>query len=555
MITAAEIAAAKLVVWDLYGTLWSGTLDDGDAVQPTGLHRWIAPLAQAGVLSSVCSNNESAAATSALRHLGVWDFIVFPKISWAPKAEMLAELLVDIGMRPVDVLFVDDLGRHRTLASEELGCRTASPQELEPYTGQNVGQHNLDRLEKYRTLERRVESRQALKASDEDFLRRSNITVTITPASPHLDRLATLSQRSNQLNFTKSRLDSAAIAALVSEPGVHTGAVWVQDKFGDYGLTGFFARRGDRLEHFFFSCRVLNMGVESFIHGHLGRPEFAEGVANAAGRRLRTLRADAPWIQLAENNVPAKRSRPATLWIGGCDLQILSGYLGADADGDSWLLPTERCGAQVYAGSSLLSLLADQEQRELLSGIPWLPADPVNMPDGHWESLVLSPWVDCASWTYRHRKTGFRIPSFVALNTDSSEWEWNHWWGDNPGRDWFLNDFQLDEPLSGQDVVGLLTRLAALIGHRRLLVLTVPEILSPRTYAWGETQRERHVAFNRALETAAREVDTVELLDLRGVITSKHDLHDPEDPMLFHYRRERYLDLSLRIDDRLTGKQ
>lgn len=154
MITAAELGAAKLVVWDLDGTLWSGTLDDGDELQPTGLHRWIAPLAQAGVMSSVCSNNESAVAESALRQLGVWDYIVFPKVSWAPKVEMLTELFADMGVRPTDAIFVDDLGHHQALASEALGCRAASPKEVDPYAGQHVGKHNLDRLDQYRTLER-----------------------------------------------------------------------------------------------------------------------------------------------------------------------------------------------------------------------------------------------------------------------------------------------------------------------------------------------------------------------------------------------------------------
>lgn len=553
MITAAELSAAKLVVWDLDGTLWSGTLDDGDELQPTGLHRWIAPLAQAGVMNSVCSNNESAVVESALRQLGVWDYIVFPKVSWAPKVEMLTELFADMGVRPADAIIVDDLGRHRTLASEELGCRAASPNELDPYAGQYVGKHNPDRLDQYRTLERRVESRRALKVSDEDFLRRSNISVTITAASPHLDRLATLSQRSNQLNFTNSRLDVAAIAALVSEPGVDTGAVWVQDKHGEYGLTGFFARRGNTLEHLFFSCRVLNMGVESFIHRYLGRPEVPVDSANVRAEPLRKLWAEAPWIQLADSHAAAKRSRPAVLWIGGCDLQILSGYLGPDADGDSWLLPTERGGAQVYARSSLLTLLADEEQREFLSAVPWLTADAVNVRDGQWRSLVLSPWVDCASWTYRHRETGLRIPSFVALDAESSEWDWEHWWGDNPGRDRFLDEFRLDGPLSPEEVAGLLTQLAQSIGDRRLLVLTVPEIASQRTYAWGEAQRDRHVAFNRALESVSRDVDSVELLDLRGVITSSRDLHDPDDPLLFHYRRERYLDLALQAQAHLNG--
>ncbi|MFZ2503440.1 MAG: hypothetical protein WAW88_12285 [Nocardioides sp.] len=553
MISASELGAAKLVVWDLDGTLWTGTLDDGDELQPTGLHRWIEPLARAGVMSSVCSNNDSATAEVALRGLGVWDYLVFPKVSWAPKGELLSELITDRGVRAADVLFVDDMGRHRTLATEELGCRSASPTEVDPYIGQLAGQQSSDRLDQYRTLERRVESRRDLKLTDEDFLRRSGITVTITSASLHLSRLASLSQRSNQLNFTASRLDESALAKLVSEPGVQAGAVWVHDNYGDYGLAGFFACRGSRLEHYYFSCRVLNMGVESFVHMLLGRPELRAEGANVRAEQWLRLRADAPWIQLADGRMDAKETRPAALWVGGCDLQILSGYLGSDADADSWLLPTERGGAQVYARSSLLALLAGQRQREdILSTIPWLTADAADVRSGHWRSLVLSPWVDCASWTYRHRGTGFRIPSFVELDADSTEWEWGHWWGDNPDRGRFIDEFQLDAPLSPEEVAGLLARLAGVIEGRRLLVLTVPEIESDRTYAWGELQRDRHVAFNRALESVARDIETVELLDVRRVVTTSRDLHDQDDPLLFHYRRECYLDLARQAQTHLV---
>src|SRR3546814_14336475 len=54
--TAADLlTAAKLVIWDLDGTLWTGTLDSGDELSPTGLHEWIEPLARAGVMNSIRS--------------------------------------------------------------------------------------------------------------------------------------------------------------------------------------------------------------------------------------------------------------------------------------------------------------------------------------------------------------------------------------------------------------------------------------------------------------------------------------------------------------------
>ena len=361
MISATELSALKFVVWDLDDTLWTGLLDSGDELRPTGLHRWIEPLALAGVMSSVCSNNDFARAEDALRLLGVWEYVVFPKVSWAPKVEMLSELLADVRVRPTDVMFVDDLLRHRRLASEELGCLIAAPTEIDPYCGQLEAAQDSNRLDQYRLLERRARSRELLKVSDEDFLRRSSITVTITPAAPHVARLATLSQRSNQLNFTGSRLQEATLLALAADPEVDSGAVWVRDNYGDYGLSGYFACRGKDLEHFYFSCRILNMGIESFVYDQLGRPTIESRQATVREESWRQLMSNAPWVRLGELPGEVQQVRQRTLWIGGCDLQILSSYLGHDADTDTWLLPAENGGAQVYARSSLLALVADEK--------------------------------------------------------------------------------------------------------------------------------------------------------------------------------------------------
>lgn len=92
-----------------------------------------------------------------------------------------------------------------------------------------------------------------------------------------------------------------------------------------------------------------------------------------------------------------------------------------------------------------------------------------------------------------------------------------------------------------------------MVDGRRLLVMTVPEIASDRIYPWGESQRDRHVAFNDALECVTDELENVELLDVRDVISSGADLHDPDDPVLFHFRRDRYLDLARLAQTRLSS--
>ena len=50
----------------------------------------------------------------------------------------------------------------------------------------------------------------------------------------------------------------------------------VNDRYGDYGITGFYAlhKTKNKLIHFTFSCRILNMGVVQYIFHKLEKPSI-----------------------------------------------------------------------------------------------------------------------------------------------------------------------------------------------------------------------------------------------------------------------------------------
>jgi len=97
-----------------------------------------------------------------------------------------------------------------------------------------------------------------------------------------MDRVLGILNRTNQLNFTKVRANSpeerADLEKLLSVSGMHAGLIEVQDRYGDYGVVGFFCVHtkfsGTTVHHFAFSCRTLNMGVEQWVWQYLGRPDF-----------------------------------------------------------------------------------------------------------------------------------------------------------------------------------------------------------------------------------------------------------------------------------------
>jgi FkbH-like protein len=267
----------KLIIWDLDDTLWSGTLADGDAVQ---LHRHRAELVRAfnarGVVSSICSKNDHATAEAKLRELGLWDEFVFPHIAFTPKPEAIRAIIADMQLRPADVLFVDD----NSANLREVAHAIPDIQLLE-ITLSDADDHlagllaltppGKSRVERYRMLERRKADRAAVPAlSNHDFLRTCGLHATAPYLMDNLDfapRIADLINRSNQLNYTASRIDQAALEAqIVDVMAYDSWSIFAWDSYGRHGLVGFVMvdRAAGALVHFTFSCRIMHMGLEAY---------------------------------------------------------------------------------------------------------------------------------------------------------------------------------------------------------------------------------------------------------------------------------------------------
>src|SRR5262249_26896556 len=107
-----------------------------------------------------------------------------------------------------------------------------------------------------------------------DFIAGLELEICIAPMSPdQLSRVAQLTQRTNQFNFTTRRRSESEIQIIARDSQIL--AVTVKDRFGDYGLVGvvIYDSRGDALnvDTFLLSCRILGRGVEHRVLAELGR--------------------------------------------------------------------------------------------------------------------------------------------------------------------------------------------------------------------------------------------------------------------------------------------
>jgi FkbH-like protein len=134
----------------------------------------------------------------------------------------------------------------------------------------------------YRQNRQRDELRQQSKTF-EDFLNSLELKVHIAQMQDgQQERVAQLTQRTNQFNNTTIRLKVEEVEALSSTPDMEIVTVTVSDRFGEYGLVGVIICRQTaeylNVESFMLSCRVLGKRVEHRILRYLGEKARASGL-------------------------------------------------------------------------------------------------------------------------------------------------------------------------------------------------------------------------------------------------------------------------------------
>ena len=339
-------ATIKCVIWDLDDTLWYGTLAEKEhvAVRPE-LARLVRRLDAKGIVNCICSKNDYHEARTRLEDFGLWEYFVFPVIAFAPKGPAVASLLTTMQLRAQNVLVLDDNPSNRneilfycpgvTVAdANDSGIIAALEELAENATGSS-------RRAQYRVLERKAKVR-AEYADNAAFLEESDITVCVlrNPADlVHTDRIVELVNRSNQLNYTSSRFTDEEFESYIAGPDsvhIHHGVVFVYDRFGDYGLVGFYALderpTKPKLDHFVFSCRVLGMGVEQAIYGYLRTTYSMKAVRSLAPVMGRTspVRLIHALDDRLERYVAETLNPPevyAVSIIAGCTSGVLGHYL------------------------------------------------------------------------------------------------------------------------------------------------------------------------------------------------------------------------------------
>ena len=284
----------KCLVLDLDNTLWGGVIgDDGvdgiaighetpAAEAFTTFQTYVKALHARGVLLAVCSKNDEEVAKSGFSHpdsvLSVEDFAAF-RANWLPKNENVRAIAEEIGIGTDSLVFLDDNPAERAIVRE-----TMSEVAVPEVTGGDVFSYiraieeagyfepvaisgdDLKRNEAYReNRERRILRERA--ESYDDFLNSLEMQAEIAPfKSVYFDRIAQLTNKSNQFNLTTRRYTRTEIEQMAGDPAFVTLYGRLSDRFGDNGLVSVIIGKKEGAALYIvlwlMSCRVLKRGME-----------------------------------------------------------------------------------------------------------------------------------------------------------------------------------------------------------------------------------------------------------------------------------------------------
>jgi len=280
----------KCLVWDLDDTVWDGTLlEDGVVVLREGVAEVIRTLDERGILHSVASRNDHAAAMARLEDLKLAEYFLHPQITWRSKVDSIREIARLLGIGTDSVAFVDD----DPFELDEVGF--SLPDVLRVHAGDVAGLPALpemnppavsrearNRRQLYLGAIQREADEEAFAGPKEEFLAGLGLKLTIhPPAAGDLDRAHELTLRTNQLNATGYAFSLEELDAFRRSDQHLMLMAELEDRYGSYGKIGLALverRNGWNLKLFLVSCRVLNRGAGGMILNYLTGRSVQEGV-------------------------------------------------------------------------------------------------------------------------------------------------------------------------------------------------------------------------------------------------------------------------------------
>jgi len=567
----------KLIIWDMDDTFWRGTLSEGNVVCPEEHTLLIKLLSMEGIINSISSKNDYQPVIDELEKIeeGLTSYFVFNTINWEEKGAQIAGKLKAMKLRAENTLFIDDNCRNReeVMAVNE-GIMAAEPTiitELIKYvadrikTEGGVKDAQKTRLEQYHLLEKRTESLENYSSSDE-FLYDSVIRIEFGfDCLEKIDRITDLVERANQLNYTKVRSSKAELKKMINSDWNRSAYISVSDKFGDYGIVGFYCynKLEKKMEHFLFSCRILGMGVEQYVYNRMGCPDF-EVALPVASQLEKDKSID--WIKEDTEITAVKKSDKKNgnlkriLLKGPCDLSAIEQYLIGGSitsefnfvNNKGYVTTGQNHSVHIFEGS----VLTEEEIDQILADAPFLIREDFEtlLFKNEYNVVCYSLLPDCHAGLYQHKETGL-YASFGSVNFDLTDEKNREGYidGSIPNHFYPFTEEILKHFADKWEYVGttpddvLLYNLEYMydnIPGRPIIVL----LLGSETEYEGVNEEfadhaDRHKHVNALVREFAADKSRIRLINLTDFVKSQSDYEDS----INHFSRRVYYDVATEV--------
>ena len=301
----------KIIIFDCDNTLWKGILgEDGmtgidmSAQSKEGqiyskIQQIAVWLSNQGVLIALCSKNNSMDVEKVMiEHPDMRlkkEHIVISKVNWQDKASNLREIAKELNIGLDSFVFVDDSSFEVNLIREQIPeiITLQVPTAISEYPNQLlklIERHfylsgntpDIDKTKQYKVQSQRNEEK-SKHQSLEDYLYSMEIEITIKENdATQIDRIAQLTQKTNQFNLTTQRYTEKQIEVFMNSDKKSVFSISVNDKFGDSGLTAvaIVQESNDivKIDSFLMSCRIMGRNIEYAIMNNLVNTFKQKGV-------------------------------------------------------------------------------------------------------------------------------------------------------------------------------------------------------------------------------------------------------------------------------------
>lgn len=282
----------KGLVLDLDNTIWGGVIGDEGAEHirigqeiPSGqvyseFQKYIKSQRQLGVVLNIDSKNDESNAKAGLEHpdsiLSIDDFIEI-RANWEPKDKNFSDIADSLGLLPESLVFIDDnpaerhivIGHLPGVSAPEIGDSHQYIQNIDRngfFETTYLSSDDMKRNEMY--LENAKRSKQqSLFTNYGDYLESLEMRAVIGNFKPvYLERIAQLTNKSNQFNLTTKRYSQKEIEAVANNDRYIALYGKLKDRFGDNGVVSVLIGRIEggicHMDLWLMSCRVLKRDME-----------------------------------------------------------------------------------------------------------------------------------------------------------------------------------------------------------------------------------------------------------------------------------------------------